>query len=176
MREIAHSLAERAVRVAKEARYQSDISLAAAHADLDLAIRRPDEQRLTWARNLWANVKEDDQLTRPQVYARETLALADYPSSLRIPMQAFRIGNLGLAAIPCEVFAETGLAIKQNSALKPSFTIELANGYFGYLPSAEQHKSGGYETWPARSSCLETEAETKIRAEAIRRLESVSQT
>ena len=89
-------------------------------------------------------------------------------------MQAFRIGGLGVAAIPNEVFAETGLAIKQHSALKPAFTIELANGYFGYLPTAQQHEWGGYETWPARSSCLETDAETKIRAEALRLLRAVS--
>ena len=30
-------------------------------------------------------------------------------------LQAMRIGDLGIAAIPCEVFAETGLAIKQQS-------------------------------------------------------------
>ena len=131
-------------------------------------------QRLAWARKVWEEAQGAPRLTRPQVYARETLALAEYPSSLPVPMQAFRIGSLGIAAIPCEVFAETGLAIKKHSALQPAFTIELANGYFGYLPTARQHEWGGYETWPARSSCLETEAETKIRAEALRLLESVS--
>ena len=113
-------------------------------------------------------------LTRPQVYARETLALADYPATLNVPMQAFGIGRLGVAAIPCEVFAETGLAIKRQSALKPTFTIELANGYFGYLPTAQQHEWGGYETWAARSSCLEQQAETKIRAEVLRLLGRLS--
>ena len=137
-------------------------------------MRRPDEQRLTWAHDVWSRAKGATRLTRPQVYARETLALADYPSTLSVPMQALRVGGLGVAAIPCEVFAETGLAIKQQSALKPTFTIELANGYFGYLPSAQQHEWGGYETWAARSSCLEQQAETKIRAEALRLLSRLS--
>ena len=44
----------------------------------------------------------------------------------------------------------------------PAFTIELANGYNGYLPTPAQHKLGGSETWRARSSYLETEASTKI--------------
>jgi hypothetical protein len=66
------------------------------------------------------------------------------------------------AAIPCERFAETGLAIKQKSPFKQTFTIELANGYNGYLPTPEQHQLGGYETWRARSSHLETEAAPKI--------------
>ncbi len=174
MREIAHDLAEKAVRISKEASYKDTLSLSAAHSGLNLGIRRPDESRIAWARKVWAEVEGTAQLTRPQVYARENLALADYPPTLQIPMQAFRIGSLGVSAIPNEVFAETGLAIKQDSTLKPTFTIELANGYFGYLPTAEQHGWGGYETWPARSSCLETEAETKIRAEALRLLQSVS--
>jgi len=77
-------------------------------------------------------------------------------------IQAMRIGDLGIAAIPCEVFAETGLAIKQQSPFQQTFTIELANGYNGYLPTPEQHKLGGYETWRARSSYLETDAAPKI--------------
>ena len=42
------------------------------------------------------------------------------------------------------------------------FTISLANGYHGYLPTPEQHALGGYETWRARSSHLEVEASNKI--------------
>jgi len=36
---------------------------------------------------------------------------------------------IGIAAAPCEVFAATGLEIKARSPLKPTFLIELANGY-----------------------------------------------
>ena len=57
---------------------------------------------------------------------------------------------------------EIGLELKKKSPLQPMFTIELANGYNGYLPTPEQHKLGGYETWPARSSYLEVEASTRI--------------
>ena len=93
---------------------------------------------------------------------------------MSVKLQALRIGQLGIAAIPCEVFAETGLAIKQSSPLEPSFVIELANAYHGYLPTPQQHQWGGYETWPARSSCLEIEAEPKIRRAVIELLRGVS--
>ncbi|MFO7976876.1 MAG: hypothetical protein R6V12_19875, partial [Candidatus Hydrogenedentota bacterium] len=73
-----------------------------------------------------------------------------------------RIGDLSIAAIPCEVFAETGLEIKEKSPFAKTFTIELANGYNGYLPTPEQHALGGYETWRARSSCLEVPASDAI--------------
>ncbi|HEY0770808.1 MAG TPA: hypothetical protein VGD31_10785, partial [Sphingobacteriaceae bacterium] len=45
---------------------------------------------------------------------------------------------------------------------KPTFSISLANGYNGYLPTPEHHALGGYETWRARSSYLEVDASTKI--------------
>ena len=44
-----------------------------------------------------------------------------------------------------------------------TFSIELANGYSGYIPPPAQHALGGYTTWRARSSCLEVQAEVKIR-------------
>ena len=69
---------------------------------------------------------------------------------------------------PCETFAETGLAIKAASPFpKATFTIELANGFYGYLPPPGHFDWGGYETWPARSSLLEETAEAKIRAKLI---------
>jgi hypothetical protein len=60
------------------------------------------------------------------------------------------------------VFVEIGLDLKKNSPWKPSFTISLANGYNGYLPTVEHFQLGGYETWRARSSYLETNAAPKI--------------
>ena len=84
-----------------------------------------------------------------------------------VKLQVVRIGELALAAVPCEVFAETGLAIKQASPFKPTFVVELANGYNGYLPTPAQHQLGGYETWPARSAYLEPPAEAKIRASVL---------
>ena len=72
-----------------------------------------------------------------------------------------------------EVFVEIGLELRKKSPLKSTFTIELANGYNGYLPTPEQHKLGGYETWRARSSYLETDASTKITTTVLELLEEV---
>ena len=59
------------------------------------------------------------------------------------------------------VFSEIGLELKAQSPLKPSFTIELANGGYGYLPTPKQHKLGGYETWLGTNK-VEVQASTKI--------------
>lgn len=54
------------------------------------------------------------------------------------------------------------------------YSIELANGYNGYLPTPEQHALGGYSTWPAISSHLEVDASPKIRDHLLGLLEAVS--
>jgi neutral ceramidase len=59
--------------------------------------------------------------------------------------------------------------------MKPTFTIELANGYNGYLPTVEQHALGGYETWRARSSYLAVNSEPKVRKTLLELLDSVSE-
>lgn len=167
MREVAYDVADEAFRVYKQIKYSEDAPLAACTTELHLGVRRPDAQRIEWARGILEEDANPARLTRPEIYASETLELAKFPENVPVPLQAIRIGELGIAAIPCEVFAETGLAIKAKSPLRPTFTIELANGYNGYLPTPEQHELGGYETWPARSSYLETQAEAKIRAAVL---------
>jgi hypothetical protein len=170
MREVARDVAEAVVDATRGLRHGGHVSLDARHSVLDLPVRRPDPERLAWARRLWDGAEHKGRLSLAQVFAREAVLLSEYPDTVPVPMQAFRIGEMGLAAVPCEVFAETGLAVKQASALQPACVVGLANAYHGYLPTPEQHALGGYETWPARSSCLATDAETQIRAEAVRLL------
>ncbi len=52
--------------------------------------------------------------------------------------------------------------------------IELANGYNGYLPTPEHHRLGGYETWRARSSCLEVNAASKVQETLLDLLQDVT--
>ncbi len=80
-----------------------------------------------------------------------------------------RIGDLGIAAIPFEVFTEIGLDIKAKSPAKQTFTISLANGSYGYLPTPRQHALGGYETWLG-TNLVEIHASDKITATALRLL------
>jgi hypothetical protein len=108
-----------------------------------------------------------DLKTPEEIYARETLLLSKYPPKVPVTIQALRVGPIGIVAIPCEVFAEIGLELKAQSPLKPTFTIELANGYNGYLPTRAQHALGGYETWRARSSYLEVDAASRIAEKAL---------
>lgn len=95
------------------------------------------------------------------------------PSTVAPKFQVIRIGEVGIASNPCEMYAETGLKIKEQSPLPVTLNLQLANGYNGYLPPPEQHVLGGYTTWPAISSYLELEASEKIRTHLLRMLAQV---
>ena len=162
---VADHVAKKVAEVYSTIDYKSDATLAAAVKDLQLGVRKPNEKDLARARTILDENKDKKVLTeRAAIYARESMLLAKYPDTVPAKVQALRIGDIGIVAIPCEVFTEIGLEIKKTSPLAHTFTIELANGYNGYLPTPAQHALGGYETWRARSSYLEVDASTKVLA------------
>ncbi len=174
---VADDLAREVVRVVKSMTYHDHVKLDGRTADLHLGVRKPKPDEVTRAEAILNAAKGKALVTLPQVYARETIMLAKhFPDEVDVTIQALQVGPLGIVAIPCEVFAEIGLEIKAKSPLKPAFTIELANGYNGYLPTKAQHTLGGYETWRARSSYLEIDAASKITETALGLLGELSKT
>jgi hypothetical protein len=160
---VADGVAKKVAGAYPKVEYRSNLTLAAATKDLTLGVRKPTPADLDRAEKLLAGQKDPKALVgRDAVYARETVLMAKYPDAVPVTVQALRVGDVGIAAVPCEVFTEIGLEIKKASPLTNTFTIELANGYNGYLPTPAQHALGGYETWRARSSYLEVEASVKI--------------
>jgi len=153
--------------------YHDHVPLAMAETSLTLRRRTPDADRLAWARSIVATMGDRVPRTIPEVYAREAIHLHEEPLRA-LKLQAIRVGELGIAAIPNEVFALTGLKIKARSPLLTTMNIELANGSEGYIPPPEQHVLGGYTTWPARTAALEVQAEPKIVATALGLLERVA--
>jgi len=70
-------------------------------------------------------------------------------------LQALRVNELGIVAIPAEPFVEIGLAIKARASTAPMFLVGYANGYLTYLPWPDAYAEGGYEvdeTWKGRLS------------------------
>lgn len=169
----ARELADLALAALPKIEYRSDLTLAAAVAELKLGRRTPDEARLAWARELNAARGGNRPRNLPEVYAEQAVWLAENPETTLL-LQVLRIGELGIAAIPNEVFGITGLKLKAQSPLQPLLNLELANGAEGYIPPPEQHRLGGYTTWPARTAGLEIEAEPKIVEALLKLLEEVS--
>ena len=164
IRLVADAVARAAHSAYKDVKHRDWVSLAMAEKEIELGVRLPTAKDVARAKEILAAARGPVLRTMTEVYARETVLLTKFPPKVKVKLQAVRIGALGIVAAPCEVFVEIGLAIKKRSPLKPTFTIELANGYNGYLPTPEQHRLGGYETWRARSSYLETQASTRISA------------
>ncbi len=89
-------------------------------------------------------------------------------------VQGVRIGPLGIVTNGAEYFSEFGLRIKACSPLKPTWVIELANEYIGYVPTAQAFCGGGYETRTARSSKLAVDAGQRILEASLRALGNVA--
>lgn len=174
IRVVAELAAAEAARVAGSIEYHDWVPLEMREARLRLGRRPTPKDEVERAKFILSKVEGPNLPGTTEIYARETVLLNEYPPYVETIVQAIRIGELGIAASPCETFVETGLSIKAESPLKPTFTIELANDYGGYLPTAEHHQLGGYETWRARSSFLEVEAEAKIRGKILELLGEVA--
>jgi len=157
----------------KSIEYQEWVSLAMAETSLKLRRRIADLQRLEWAQSVLAEIGDRLPQSRPKIYAREPIYLHEEPE-VEIKLQAIRIGGLGITAIPNEVYGITGLKLKAQGPLVPTFNIELANAAQGYIPPPDQHALGGYTTWPARTAGLEVEAEPKIADALLGLLENVA--
>lgn len=169
MKIVANDVANEVLRLYDKVQYKDWVPLKAAASQLKLEVRKPSAQMLARARSINArpdNIKPDHPLEK--TYAERTIQMHElWPDFVNATMQTFQIGEVGIAAIPFEVFTEIGLEIKAKSPFKPTFTIELANGCYGYLPTPEQHLLGGYETWPGTNR-VEKEASRKIVAEILK--------
>lgn len=168
IRLVAGDLAAEVLRVRGTLQHQEWVPLKAAVEELELAVRRPTPEMVQWAEAVLAKPKDASPLHRlERPYAERTLSARDAkPEKVSCVMQAFRIGDLGIAAIPFEVFTEIGLEIQARSPFQDTFTIELANGSNGYLPTPAQHELGGYETWLGTNR-VEREASVKITAKIL---------
>ncbi len=134
----------------KIAAHRADAPLGMVQRQVTFKARRPTAEQLAAARAVLA-IKDEEELKKlprlADAYARRTLALAEGPETITAPLQALRIGDLAVCAIPFETFAEIGLELKRRSPFPRTMVIGIANGYNGYLPTPEQHQLGGYETW-----------------------------
>ena len=136
-------------RAAIEA-HRPDVRLGMLQREVTLRLRRPTAEQIERAKAVLAVTDEAERAKLPNLadsYARRTLSLAEAPETLSVTLQALRIGDLAVCAIPFETFAEIGLDLKRRSPFPRTMVIGIANGSYGYLPTPEQHQLGGYETW-----------------------------
>ncbi|NLF70896.1 MAG: hypothetical protein GX575_17835 [Candidatus Anammoximicrobium sp.] len=172
---VAEDVAQAALEAYRTIRYYDWVPLVIQERTLTLGVRMPSQEEVAKAQAVVDGLPNGRPRNMVESYARETVLLSQMPPTRELKLQALRIGELGITALPLEAFSCTGLELKKRSPLKPTFNIDLANGYFGYLPPPDQHKLGGYTTWRARTSMLEVDAEPKVVATVLELLENVAQ-
>jgi neutral ceramidase len=164
MRRVGRSVAEKVFEAAGGVKVRDHVALDARMKELVLRTRKPDADRIARSKEILARPKDTKPVhAREVTYAERALALAEAPDTVSVPIQAFRLGDWAVAAIPFEVFTDIGLEIKKTTPFERTFTISLANGSYGYLPTPEHHALGGYETWMGTNR-VEIEASRKIVA------------
>ncbi len=169
----SQAVAERILQAWKTIKHRSKLTLAMAEKRLTIPRRTPSRQRRQWARPINAGRLDRPPRNRTEVYAQQAQWIHENPQ-VEVVLQALRIGELGITAIPNEVYGITGLKLKRQSPLAATFNLELANGAAGYIPPPEQHRLGGYTTWPARTAGLDEQAEPLIVDTLLGLLEKVA--
>jgi hypothetical protein len=159
---VANQVAAEVFKVAQSIEYRESVPLEILQRELSLDTRRPNETLVGWAREILSRPESAPaRHPRERIYAERTLRMTKMPPRLEIPLQAVRIGDLALVAIPFEVFVEMGLELKAKSPFSDTFAVSLANGAYGYLPTVAHHELGGYETWLGTNQ-VEIQAAPKI--------------
>ena len=80
----------------------------------------------------------------------------------QVPIQVINLGEVMIVGIPSEVFVEWGLEIKHWSPARYTFVAELANDWFGYIPTSDQAHRGAYGARPLLSRRLEADGGRKM--------------
>jgi len=171
---VATDVANAAFEAYQQIEYKTWVPIVMEEKILTLDVRLPSDEELVRAKAVVAQLDGEKPTKLADIYAREAVILSGMPPTRELKIQAIRLGEMGIVGIPNEVYASTGVTIKAETPLQPTMNISLANGSEGYIPPPEQLELGGYTTWRARTSCLEKQAEPKIRATALELLEHVA--
>lgn len=154
-------LVDSAEKAYRSIAYEKKPALRMVEVEESFNRRTPNAERLAWARKLLTEMGDRIPKTQPEVYAQEQVFLDREPVR-KLKLQAIQVGELGIATWPNEVFAVSGLKLRERTGFRHLMNITLANGAEGYIPPVEQHALGGYTTWPARSAALELSAEARV--------------
>ncbi len=162
MRFVADDLAAKVTAAVPSLEWRSSAPLDARYRELEVKWRSIPEELLQWARETESSAPRiGDKAVLPLAYAGRVQRLAKASPETKLPVQVLRLGEVCLGTTPCETFAETGLEFREKSPFDKSFVVELANGYYGYMPTPRHFELGGYETWPGTNN-LEPQAAVKV--------------
>lgn len=143
MSEAGVRLADEAERAISQMTFSSDLALASERTTVSLAYREPT------AAEVAGTVRGAQRFVDPAIYDRLMPPLLERirtRGTQPAEVQAHRLGDHVLVAVPAEYFVELGLRIKTAVHPHHGLVVGYANGMVGYLPHREAFERGGYET------------------------------
>lgn len=161
------------LREAVESVYQVPCVFALGTAGNVVPLQRGEGQRARWGRYLAGAACQAAEMAKPSSVclgvAHECLDLPAKASSMPFEITVLHLGDLGIVALPGEIFAETGLVLQQRSPFPRTLVLSLANQSTGYLPTRAAFWEGGYEASVTRmseqSESLVVDAATRLLVE-----------
>lgn len=151
---------------------------------LKIPMRCPTEEQLAKDRQLlrehpgpiWKKGEENIAVEWEWVYAATRLDVALHYQrnpEFEYYIQAFRLGNAALLAVPGEPFVEEQLRIKLESPAPYTWMAHMSNMYVGYIPTRSAFQRGGFETRPGSGSKLAPEALGMVGDTSLEMLKSL---
>jgi len=151
---------------------------------LSIPLRCPTDKEMDEARRLlkehpepiWKKGLEKVAADWDWVYAATRIDLmGHYKQNPRFDyfLQAFRLGNAAILAVPGEPFVEEQLRIKLESPFPFTWMAHMSNAYVGYIPTLRAFQRGGYETRTGQGSKLAPEALTMIGDTSLEMLKAL---
>lgn len=163
MQYVAEDVATKVNAALKGLTWQNSAPLDARYRELDVKWRKIEPELIAWAKETEAKAPriQGGKADLPLAYAGRVQRLAEASHETKFPAQILRIGDICIGSSPCETFAETGIEFRKRSPFPKSFMVELAHGYYGYMPTPRHFELGGYETWPSTNN-TESQASVKL--------------
>ena len=158
-------------------RYEPSAVLAAANTLLSIRREEVSEAQIAAAKERLAQPDSQHQARQATsadpawLKATRVLDLVNAPRERPAPIQAMRIGEVGLASLPGEIFVEIGLGIKKESPFSRTLVGELSNGTVGYVPSDTAFEQGSYEVY---TSVIPRGTGTKMLEAAVQLLKELA--
>ena len=143
---IGYALAASVIRELPALESHKVDQLGVAHEELPLQIPTYTEQEVAAAR-VNAQKESDHESSTPEIReAMKVLRIDERDGQpLKAEVQAVGLGDVGIVALPGEIFVELGLAIKEQSPFKHTLVLTLANNSIGYVPNEAAFPHGAYE-------------------------------
>jgi len=148
----AYLLAGETLRLWHDAQLIDTADLAHLFEDVEVGVRLPTAERLSWAREILARVDQRESVeTWDRTFAHGVTLLQEEFATRPIdvlPVHALRIGEVAFVFQPTELFCQFGLDIRRRSPAPITAVCSITDGYHGYCPTMAAVVGGGYSGEP----------------------------